>query len=303
MTHPHPSALLSAALAAAERGWPVIPLRPGGKVPALHGERRCPGTGDCTDGHRTFEQRATTDPQRIARCWSAGPFNVGIATGPAGLLVVDLDTLKPTDEKGTPDGVSNFLALCERAGQAVPTTRRIRTPSGGQHLYFTAPPGTRLTNTASTLAKKVDTRAWGGQVVALGSQTPQGPYAVLDDSPVADLPEWLQTALTAPQRLTAAPFRLPPVRNASRCAQIALERESAAVAARRAVGERNKELLRAVIRVGRYVARGDIDRTAVEEAFQAGGESSGLTAAECRATIRSALAYSLRTVRPRQEAS
>lgn len=295
--------LLTAALDAAGRGWPVIPLRPGSKVPALHGERTCPGTGDCAGGHRTWEQRATTDPDRIERCWSAGPFNVGIATGPAGLLVVDLDTLKPKDKKGTPTGAESFLALCERAGAPVPTTRTIRTASGGTHLYFTTPPGIRLGSTAGTLAKKIDTRAWGGQVVAPGSATPQGPYTVLDDQPVANLPEWLQNVLAAPQRLTTGPFRLPPVRNASRCAQVALERESAAVAARRDIGERNKELLRAVIRVGRYVARGDIDRTTVEDAFQVGGESSGLTAAECRATIRSGLAYSLRTVRPRQEAS
>jgi Bifunctional DNA primase/polymerase, N-terminal len=293
--------LLKAALKAAERGWPVVPLRPGGKVPALHGERRCLGSGDCASGHRTFEQRATTDRQRIERCWTAGTYNVGIATGPAGLLVVDLDTLKPTDEKGTPDGVSNFLALCERAGQAVPTTRRIRTPSGGQHLYFTAPPGVRLTNTASTLAKKVDTRAWGGQVVAPGSQTPQGAYAVLDASPVANLPEWLQSALTGPQRLVVAPFRPSPTRNASRLADVVLEREIAAVATT-GEGGRNAELLRAVRAVGRFVAWGDLDRTTVEQAFQAGGESAGLSASECRATIRSALDWSVRTARPRETA-
>ncbi|MEU9406159.1 bifunctional DNA primase/polymerase [Streptomyces sp. NPDC048281] len=293
---------MNAALAAAGQGWPVIPLRPGSKVPALHGERTCPRTGDCGDGHRTFEQRATTDPARIERCWATGPFNVGIATGPAGLLVVDLDTLKPTDEKDTPDGAANFQALCERAGHAIPATRRIRTPSGGQHLYFTAPPGIRLTNTTSTLARKVDTRAWGGQVVAPGSRTPHGPYTVLDDQTVANLPGWLQNALTAPQRPATAPIRPAPVRNASRCATVALERETADVAARRDIGRRNDELLRAVIRVGRYVARGDIARTAVEEAFQAAGESAGLTVAECRTTIASGLAYSLRTVRPRETA-
>lgn len=189
MAHPNPSALLSAALAAAARGWPVIPLRPGRKYPALHGEDACPGTGDCAGGHRKFEQRATTDPERIRRCWAAGPYNVGIATGPAGLLVVDLDTLKPKDKKGTPDGVASFLALCERAGQAVPTTRTIRTPSGGRHLYFTAPAGVRLGSSKGTLAPKIDTRAWGGQVVAPGSVTREGPYAVLDDAPVANLPE------------------------------------------------------------------------------------------------------------------
>lgn len=304
MAHPHIPALLSAALAAANCGWPVIPLRPGGKSPALHGEARCPRTGDCAgpDGHRKFEQRATTDPDRIQRCWSAGPFNVGIATGPAGLVVVDLDTLKPKDEKGTPDGAESFLALCERAGQPVPTTRLIRTASGGQHLYFTAPDGVRLSSTAGTLAPKIDTRAWGGQVVATGSITPAGPYTVLCDAPVTKLPEWLQTALAVPQKPAAAPFRSAPVRNATRCAAVALEREAAAVAARTAIGSRNRELLASVIRIGRFVAWRNIDRTEVEAAFQAAGEAAGLTAAECRTTITSALNYSLRTARPRPAA-
>ncbi|MBM9505314.1 bifunctional DNA primase/polymerase [Actinacidiphila acididurans] len=301
MTYPAQPALLSAALAAAGRGWPVIPLRPGGKVPALHGERRCPGTGDCTGGHRTFEQRATTDPGRIERCWTSGPFNVGIATGPAGLLVVDLDTLKPKDEKGTPDGVESFLALCERAGEAVPTTRTIRTPSGGRHLYFLAPNGARLGNTAGTLARKVDTRAWGGQVVAPGSTTPQGPYTVLYDRPVANLPEWLQKALTAPQKPAVTPFRPTVVRNASRLAAVVLERETATVAGT-AEGGRQAELLRAVRAVGRFVAWGDLDRTAVETAFTCAGESAGLPPAECRATIRKALDYSIRSAWPRETA-
>ncbi|MBV9024238.1 MAG: bifunctional DNA primase/polymerase, partial [Streptomycetaceae bacterium] len=298
MTHDPRSALLSAALEAAERGWPVIPLRPGKKVPALHGDRTCPGAGECADGHRTFEQRATTDPDRIERCWSTGPFNVGIATGPAGLLVIDLDTLKPKDENGTPDGVTNFLALCERAGQAVPTTYRTRTASGGHHLYFTAPPDTRLTNTAGLLAKKIDTRAWGGQVVAPGSTTPQGPYTVLDDTPAAPLPEWLHTTLTTPHKPPTAPLLLMPAHSHSRYADTVLARETAAVATADE-GGRNAELLRAVRAVGRFVAWGDLDRATVEAAFQAAGETAGLPPAECRATIRSALNWSIRTARPR----
>ncbi|MGW0945186.1 bifunctional DNA primase/polymerase [Streptomyces sp. NPDC002623] len=301
MTHDPRPALLRAALNAAARGWPVIPLRPRSKVPALHGERRCPRTGDCADGHRTFEQRATVDPARIERCWAAGPFNVGIATGPAGLLVVDLDTLKPTDEEGTPDGAANFLALCERAGQTAPATRSIRTPSGGEHLYFTAPSDVRFTNTTGTLTPKVDTRAWGGQVVAPGSMTPQGLYAVLDDAPVANLPEWLQKALTTPQRLAAAPILPMPTRDTDRYAAAVLQREVAAVAAT-AEGGRQAELLRAVRAVGRFVAWGDLDRATVEAAFTCGGELAGLPPAECRNTIRKALDYSIRTAWPRTTA-
>ncbi|MBP5922785.1 bifunctional DNA primase/polymerase [Streptomyces sp. LBUM 1483] len=301
MPHAPHAALLRAALTAAERGWPVIPLRPRSKVPALHGEQRCPRTGDCAGGHRTFEQRATLDPDRIERCWASGPFNVGIATGPAGLLVVDLDTLKPTDEEGTPDGAANFQALCERAGQAVPTTRRIRTPSGGEHLYFTAPTSSRFTNTTGTLTPKVDTRAWGGQVVAPGSTTPHGPYTVLDDQPVADLPEWLRKALTAPRRPATAPILPTLTRDADRYAAAVLHREVAAVATTRE-GGRQAELLRAVRAVGRFVAWGDLDRATVETAFTCGGESAGLSPAECRNTIRKALDYSIRTAWPRRTA-
>ena len=272
MPQPQQSALLTAALAAAERGWPVIPLRPGSKVPALHGEHRCPGVGDCASGHRTWEQRATTDPARIERCWTAGPFNVGIATGPAGLLVVDLDTLKPTDEKGTPDGVSSFLALCERAGQPVPTTRRIRTASGGEHLYFTAPAGVRLGNTAGTLASKIDTRGWGGQVVAPGSETPHGRYTVAEDSPVAELPEWLHGALTVRQRAIRTAV-VPLATRASGYAAAALRGEVQNVVSA-PDGTRNATVLRAARALGRLVASGDLARGEVEEAFSRGASDN-----------------------------
>ncbi|GAA2602607.1 hypothetical protein GCM10010304_59530 [Streptomyces roseoviolaceus] len=54
--------LLASALTAAERGWPVIPLIPRAKRSARQAERDCPGTGRCAYGHRTHEQRATTNP-------------------------------------------------------------------------------------------------------------------------------------------------------------------------------------------------------------------------------------------------
>ncbi|MEU0603591.1 bifunctional DNA primase/polymerase, partial [Streptomyces sp. NPDC006393] len=156
MTHDLHSALLRAALDAAERGWHVFPLRPGTKRPALHGEKTCTGTGECTNGHLKWEQRATTDPDRIRAAWSRAPFNVGIATGPSRLLVVDLDTPEHKGSSDAPDGAATFGALCERAGHAVPETYRSRTPSGGTHLYFTAPDGVRLGNTAGTVADAVD---------------------------------------------------------------------------------------------------------------------------------------------------
>ncbi|KDN77860.1 hypothetical protein DF19_02445 [Streptomyces olindensis] len=282
--------LLFAALDAAERGWAVLPLRPGDKRPALHGEDVCPGIGDCAGGHRKWEERATIDPDRIRRAWGDLPFNVGIATGPSGLVVVDLDMPKRKSSTGTPNGVTTFTALCERAGHAVPNTRTVRTASGGVHLYFTAPSGVRLGNTAGRLGKRIDTRAWGGYVVAPGSITPTGAYAVVNDVSPAPLPEWLCARLTVrhSSRVMAAPSAV----RASRYAAAGLNAETASV--RQAPeGERNATLLRAARALGRFIAWGDLPREQVEEALQWAGEQAGLSPRSCEATIRSGLNWSI----------
>ncbi|WP_433890699.1 bifunctional DNA primase/polymerase [Streptomyces sp. CA-111067] len=293
--------LLTAALDAARHGWPVIPLRPGRKYPALHGEDDCPRTGDCTAGHRKWEQRATTDPDRIRTAWTVAPYNIGLATGPAGLVVIDLDMpkTKGNGSTDTPSGVTTFRALCERAGHAVPTTYTVRTAGGGLHLYFTAPAGARLSNTASSLGPLIDTRAHGGYVVAAGSVVNGRPYERIT-APVAPLPEWLYADLTARQSSRALTAPAVPHRGAGYAAAV-FTAETAAVATANE-GGRNTELLRAVRAVGRFVAWGDLDRATVEAAFQAAGESAGLPASECRATIRSALDWSIRTARARDAA-
>lgn len=291
MTHDRTTTLLEAALRAAEHGWHVFPLRPGDKRPALHGETACTGLGDCAGGHRKWEDRATTDPDRIRRAWAARPFNVGIATGPSGLVVVDLDMPKPNSSTDTPSGVTTFGALCERTGQAVPITYRTRTASGGHHLYFTTPDGVRLTNSAGRLGKLIDTRAHGGYVVAAGSLTPTGPYTITDPTPPAPLPEWLY-ALLEPRQASRALMAAPSPLRASRYAAAALKAERAAVAAA-GEGVRNWTLIRAARALGRFVASGDLSRTEVEEALNWGGLAAGLRESECRAAIASALNWSI----------
>lgn len=296
MTQPAPGRrerLLTAALDAAERGWHVFPLHPGGKRPALHGEQSCSGAGACAVGHRKWEDRATTAPGRIRRAWSAGAFNVGIACGPSHLVVVDLDMPKTNSRgsEGTPCGVTTFTALCERAGQEVPATYRTRTASGGQHLYFTAPARVRLANSAGRLGKLIDTRAWGGYVVAPGSTTPAGNYTVIDPSPVVPLPDWLYALLTARQvsrALTVVPSRL----RGSAYATAALRAETANVAGA-GEGVRNWTLLRAARALGRFVASGDLDRGAVQDALKGAGLAAGLREYECTPVITSALNWSI----------
>ncbi|MWA11198.1 bifunctional DNA primase/polymerase [Streptomyces sp. BA2] len=301
MTHDARPALLSAALDAAARGWPVHPLRPGGKGSALHGERSCTGRSHCTNGHVKWEQRATCDPERIRRTWQSGAFNVGIAPGPAHLLVVDLDIPKGKDGSDAPCGATNFQALCEHAGAPWPATYTVRTPSGGLHLYFHT--ASRLPSTAGALAERIDTRAWGGNIVAAGSHTSQGAYVIEVHGAVAELPDWLHTLLqppaVAPGTARLAPLLAPGT--VSRRASVALEREAAQVAGT-GEGGRNQRLLAGARALGRFVAWGEIPRHVVEEAFQAAGEAAGLSASECTATIRSALNWSIRTARPREAA-
>jgi hypothetical protein len=291
MTHAPRTALLSAALDAAERGWYVFPLRPGTKRPALHGEAKCPRTGPCAGGHVKWEQRATTDPDRIRAAWSSASFNVGIATGPSGLVVVDLDTPEHKGSADAPDGATTFAALCERAGHAIPDTYRTRTASGGQHLYFTAPTSVRLANTAGTVAASIDTRAWGGYVVAAGSVTPAGRYEALCGSVPAPAPGWLLSILRpAPKASEAPPVAV--TGQSRRYADTALVNEVHNVASA-VVGGREAALFRAARALGRFVAWGDLPRHVVEQALQEAGEAAGLSVSECRSTLRSALNWSI----------
>ncbi|MEV7319853.1 bifunctional DNA primase/polymerase [Streptomyces sp. NPDC093970] len=283
--------LLRAALDTAGRGWHVFPLRPGGKPPALHGERACPRIGECGAGHRKWEQRATTDPDRIRAAWSQAPFNVGIACGPSGLLVVDLDVPKDKGSSDAPDGAATFGALCERAGHAVPETYRVRTASGGEHLYFTTPTGARLPNTAGTVARSVDTRAGGGYVVAAGSITPAGVYEALCGPVVAPLPSWLQSILQPAPKPAQAPSGSV-AGQSRRYADVALTNETRNVATAQQ-GAREGSLFRAARALGRFVAWGDLPRHVVEQALQEAGQAAGLSAAECRSTLRSALDWSI----------
>ncbi|WP_232519775.1 bifunctional DNA primase/polymerase [Actinosynnema pretiosum] len=273
------------ALDAAAEGLHVFPLRPGTKRPALHGLTHCPRTGPCAGGHLGWEQRATTDPDVVRRCWSAGPFNIGVATGPSSLVVVDLDTAKsPAEEvpdgwsrRGARDGRDVWRLLCSDAGHPQGhDTRQVITPSGGQHLYFRAPQGVRLRNTqgesgTTGLGWKVDTRAWGGYVVAVGSITPVGAYYRPDDTgAVATLPGWLvqrlsprpRTARTAP--IVSCSERVP----AYVAAAVAGERDRVAQAP---PGAHSSTLFVAGVALGQLVGGGELPAATAEDVLITAG--------------------------------
>jgi Bifunctional DNA primase/polymerase, N-terminal len=96
-----------AAVAYAARGWPVLPLRPGGKAPLI---ARAEG------GHGVHD--ATIDPDRIRAWWAAHPAaNVGLAAGAAfWALDVDYQGWEATE----PDGLTSLNLLVERFGPLPP---------------------------------------------------------------------------------------------------------------------------------------------------------------------------------------
>ena len=318
------AALAAAALDAAARGWHVFPVRPGEKRNAVPGHTadRCTGTDPwCHGGHQGWEPRATTDPARITRAWSAAPFNVGIATGPSGLVVLDLDVPKPGEEPparwalpGVGDGADVLAVLAEEHGEAFPwETFAVRTRRGGLHLYFEAPAGAGLRCTSGALGWLIDTRARGGYVVGPGSAVSlpdgTGRYEVTYDRPPAPLPGWLAALLTAP-RPAAPPLecRCPddrPVSAPGAYARAALYAESEAVRTA-AEGGRAFALNKAAYHLGQLIAAGALDEGAAESALYEAASAHfaadrPVTPAEARASIRGGIAAGKR--RPRRIAA
>lgn len=243
---------LEAALTAAERGWRVLPLKPGTKIPAV----------------KRWEDKATTDPDIIRTCWTTGNWGVGIAAGPSGLVVIDLDVLKPWESCPTrPNGgLDTFTELLAEVGEQMPDTYTVTTPSGGSHLYFTAPEWSHITNSKSTtLGWKVDVRGWGGQVVAAGQSlgTSHGgrPYAVTTPHDPAPLPPWLLDRLTRPSRTSSPPNLAVQLDGGAtqrgQWLQSAVDGEVRRVG-NAAVNDRNWSLYVAARSLGQLVAGGDL---------------------------------------------
>lgn len=247
--------LLDWALYLASLGWPVFPLRPGTK--------RQPAVKD-------WENRATTDPTRIRRCWEADRWNIGLATGPAGLVVVDLDM--PKDGETDPDGEAALARLAAERGGPVPGTYTVTTPSGGRHLYYRCPPGVRLRNTQGRVCTNVDTRSGGGYVVAPGSVTPDGAYELLDETAPVDLPAWLvQASAERPSTANSAPVQ---IRSADSNAYGSAALRGEARRVRDATpGTYNGVLSSAAYTIGRKVGAGLIDHTTARAELIAAGET------------------------------
>ena len=143
--------MLKHALAYASLGWHVIPLRPRRKTPITsHGEKD-----------------ATTNPAQIREWWGKWPgANIGIATGPSGLLAIDIDPRH--------GGMNSINALAEQYGRPI-TNIVAMTDGGGRHFYYRRPVDVKSRANAFGLAwPGIDTRGSTGYVVAPPSIHPGG---------------------------------------------------------------------------------------------------------------------------------
>ncbi|HET6213626.1 MAG TPA: bifunctional DNA primase/polymerase [Micromonosporaceae bacterium] len=269
---------LPAALAYAGAGIPVLPLHTAASGRCSCHARRCDRAGKhprwrpglITAGLR----EASTDPALIRRWWAAWPAaNVGLRTGTM-VDVCDIDTAE------------GWHLVQRLLGPALHLFPRVRTGSGGTHLYVAA---TGLPSQVRLLAG-VDWRGCGGYIVAPPSMHTSGTrYRWIRplDAGLPGCPRVLLDVLAArlaPPRVD--PVR--PVRDPSRYAMAALDNEAMRVRTA-PVGERNNTLYRAARSLGRLAAAGLLAEPDVVAVLAREGRAAGLGTAEITRTIRSGL--------------
>jgi len=151
------------------------------------------------DGKRGINKRpltdhgfrdATTDQAVIVRQFNARSprpgeaWGVGLWPGPADRVVLDVDV------KDGQHGDDTYAALADEHGPW-PDTPRVLTPSGGWHDWYTKPLGVHIGN--PDLAPGVEVRADAGYVIAPGTRSPWGDWAIEESTSggaVAPLPAW-----------------------------------------------------------------------------------------------------------------
>ncbi|MFD8572186.1 bifunctional DNA primase/polymerase [Streptomyces sp. NPDC059639] len=311
----------------ARSGWPVHPLVPGRKTPAANCEacrssRHAPGECPCIAAGRWCHgfHAATTSVDRIDAWWKAQPRSgVGVSCGPANLVVIDVDAhgaevpsrsrLLPgipiapqVDLTGLATGFDTLALLAALRRQQSPaedeTTLRVRTPSGGLHIWYRNPrPEIRYRSSTGSsprtaLAWQVDVRSDNGYIVAPATRTTAGTYVPVGRTHrPAPLPAWLAAELVRTGHVPApvaerAPF---PGRTAPR------PRRRAAESATRLLDPLLDEVARCVAVPEGAGFTEKLNRAA----YTAGGlVQSGHLAAE---DVRRVLLETARRARPHQE--
>lgn len=313
----------------ARAGWPVHPLAPRQKTPAANCEackaaRHAPAECPCIRAGRWCHgfHAATTSPERIDAWWGAQPrFGVGVSCGPADLVVIDVDAhaaqvpdrsrLLPgipigpkVDLAGLATGFDTLALLAALRGLPSPAedegTLRIRTPSGGLHIWYRNPhPGTRYKSSTGSsprtaLAWQVDVRSDNGYIVAPATRTSAGRYTRVGEARTpAPLPRWLADELARTGHVPGA--QEPPQARSAAPVATRVPRRRAPAAAGRIL----EPLLAEVTACAATPEGASFTEKLNRAAYAAGGLVHGGHLAE--AEVRYLLAAAARQARPHQE--
>ncbi len=279
-------AVARSALDAVLRGWHVFPCAVGGKRPALRGN---------------WQELATRSPDQVRDWWARAPYNIGIACGPSGLVVIDLDLPREDagDDDPDEDGALFPLSGADRLSRLARANRErypgdtyvVDTPSGGCHLYFSVADG-KARNSAGAVAPHIDVRADGGYVVGAGSRVGGQAYTARNGArEPAPLPSWLgRLVAAAPVALPGPAPRLPvaDLAQGRAYAMAALRAETSRVAAA-VPGTRNDTLNRAAFSLGQLVTAGLLPPVPVITGLISAAMHAGLPEEEAVRTVRSGM--------------
>lgn len=273
---------LSAALAAAERGWPAFFLgrskRPVANCPYCRnaGTGHDPQTCGCLTCHGFYA--ATTEPERLEAMAAAVPGGLlAVRTGaPSGLVVVDIDP----EHGGAVDH------------EVMAPTYTVGTGSGGWHLYY-AHPGGRVPSRPLPGYAGIDIKADGGYVVVPPSRHPRTGrrYRALGDRPVVEMPRRLAALCVARSADAPRPAvpRPAPVVPAGQRGGISSPPALLAALLRRVTtapeGRRRATLYGVAHGVARLVAADALDAGTAVDLLTDAGREAGQTDREIRAAI------------------
>ncbi len=186
---------LETALDLHRKGWVVFPTLAAEKKPDFNRlPLRDPTKTRSQVNRTTYKVFAETPPteEQIRSWWAAPkraagtlPPNIAILTGASGVVVVDIDSYKATDEK-----VAEVEESLDKSAAVV------LSPSGGKHYYFRQPPPPLklATQNGHKFGAFVDLKSGNGYVNAPSSSFGDGTY------------EAVGGALPLPSKLPAAPL-------------------------------------------------------------------------------------------------
>lgn len=249
-----------------------------------------------------WDTNSTTDATTIRAWWRTRRGALAaIDLRKAGLVVID------ADRHGGPDGAAAWQGLMHDHEADISACPHVRTPNDGMHVYFIQPAGEPLRCRSGRLPPAVECKGEGGSITAPGNVKGDGTFYNPIGPELADaypakaiprVPDWLVGIIRAPraasepvQRVNSPPVGLVASR-LERYARAALAGQAADVAAT-SEGSRNQRLNAAAYRLGRFAARGWIERGEVEAVLRSAAQQCGLTADDGVAAVDATIASGL----------